>query len=575
MSRRSDAGAWREEVLQFRLLVRLSLGRMLHAAVGSRDVDAVQFAIWSFALVATPPLFYAAKTMRTYMLHPRIPELLERTVLLDRLFFIVYMMLAAALLAAVLWNALFPDRQDQEVIGVLPVRARTIAAARLAAALGVGALFALAIAIPSGFVFAVNAASAHGARAVIGWLPVVFVAHAAAVAAAGVFAFALLLAMRGAAVACVGAAAVERAAVVLQLVTVVLVAEALIFLPGLLAAVAAHVESEGPRSPLVWFLAVAAMASPHHHAQAADLAARAAAAVPGSVLIAAALYLLPARWNARRAIEAPMRDSAGRTVAIAERLASPLLSQSASRAVFAFVLASLARSSRHLLIVVMYLGVAVAVAAIRVTGEVVRDQPLALHEPLDYLVAIPMVITFFLVVGLRAAFAVPTDPEANWTFRLAQPRSTASCVHAVAVAMFVVAVMPVSLLWLIVTASLWDAWSAIAGTAMHAASGAMLIELTLIGYRAVPFTRAHAASSSSVRVGWIVILVGLYVFAFRLDDLQLAALDVPAGVVLYLLGAIGACAAVRAYRRAQQRPWDVLEFDAPDHTPATLNLSQA
>ena len=40
-----------------------------------------------------------------------------------------------------------PDLADQQVLGVLPVRTRTVAAARLFAAMSVGIVFAVAIAM--------------------------------------------------------------------------------------------------------------------------------------------------------------------------------------------------------------------------------------------------------------------------------------------------------------------------------------------------------------------------------------------------------------------------------------------
>jgi hypothetical protein len=53
---------------------------------------------------------------------------------------------------------------------------------------------------------------------------------------------------------------------------------------------------------------------------------------------------LPATRNARRRREARLRDHAGRAMALAQWLASPLLRGPVSRGVFAFVIASLLRS---------------------------------------------------------------------------------------------------------------------------------------------------------------------------------------------------------------------------------------
>lgn len=566
-----------QEWRQFRLLVRTSLGRLMDTALASRDIDGTQYAIWGFALLASPAFFYAARMMGKYSFLWRKPELLERVVPVDRLFFIVYMMLACALLAAILWEALFPDRQDQEIVGVLPVRPRTVAAARLAAALAVATLFSIAVAIPSAFMYSLNVATAFKSAPIVGWWPAVFFAHAAAVIAAGVFTFATLLALRGIAVACLGADAVQRAAAILQLVTVVLLVEAFTFLPGVLTGLAAQpvVASNASLLPPLWFLGLYSAMSGASAVPLNALAGLALAATIAAVVAATLVYLVPAGWNARRAIEAQLKDRAGRSIALAERFASPALRQPASRAVFTFVLASLARNRPHALVVATYLGFGVSVAGLRLMRAMVRGQSLELDVPVEYLLSIPLVLTFFLVVGLRAAFAVPTDLDANWTFRVAQPRSTATCIHGVAVALFAIAVLPITLLWLLVTASLWDFGSALSAAAMHAASGAMLVELALLKCEAVPFTRAHAPASSGLRAGWVVLLVALLLYAYTLDNLQLIAIESTRGVTYYVLGMLAAAGAARLYRRITRPSWE-LRFDAPVESAAqVLNLSGA
>src|SRR5258706_2145164 len=103
-------------------------------------------------------------------------------------------MLAAALLASLMWEALLPDRTDQEIVGVLPVLPRTLAAARLAAAMVVAAIFSSAISLPAGIMLAV-AAPSHPA---LGFLPTVLVAHVLTTMGGSLFVFTALLAARGA-----------------------------------------------------------------------------------------------------------------------------------------------------------------------------------------------------------------------------------------------------------------------------------------------------------------------------------------------------------------------------------------
>lgn len=565
---------------QFRLLLRASMGRLMDAALASREIDAVQFAIWGVALVATLPFFHAVKMMGRYtLLAARRPELLEGIALSDRLFFIVYAMLASALLASVLWEALFPDRQDQEIVGVLPVRPSLLAAARLSAAFCVSLAFALIVAAPCAFFYMLNVATATapGAAGALGWWPAVFAAHVLAMTAAGIFTFGALLALRGIAVLCVGADAAQRAATILQLVTIVALVEAFIFLPGILRGLSDQFTSgaaaDAASWPPIWFVGLYARMAGPPLADVPGLAERAAGWTAAVLAIAVASYLLPARINARRALEARLQDRTGRALSLLRPVAFLVVRRPAPRAVFGFVLASLARSRRHGLTFATYLGMAIAVAGVRFMAAEVHDRTLRFDVPSDYMLSAPLVITFFLVFGLRAAFAVPTDPEANWTFRLAQPSSPFACINAVGVVMVLLAVLPVTAVWALVALSVWEPWTALAAATMHAASGVALVELTLVRCIAVPFTRGYAPDSGAVRIGWVGFIAALHVFAFRLDDLQLAAIGSSEGVALYVAGTAAVVGGARFYRRTSRVS---LEFDAPaEDAAARLNLSQA
>ena len=124
----------------------------------------MQVAIWGTALALTAPFLVAVRKIIDYPFLLRAPaEYVERVVLADRLFFVLYGMLATALVVALLWDSLSPTRHDHEIVGVLPVHPRTLAAARFTAAVGVGLAFALAVTAPSALLYSA-ASAAHPAR---------------------------------------------------------------------------------------------------------------------------------------------------------------------------------------------------------------------------------------------------------------------------------------------------------------------------------------------------------------------------------------------------------------------------
>jgi len=174
MIRRLLPARYRTEFDQFLLLCRGSVSRLLNAALPPRDGDSAQLALWALALVATPSAMYGFRQLVNYSsLGFQKAAIIEHAIQVDRMFFLLYGMVVAALVAAATWEALLPDRADQEIIGTLPVRPRTMAAARLGASLWLAVVAAAAISVPAA-VFLAVAAPSHSS---LGFPPLVLVAH--------------------------------------------------------------------------------------------------------------------------------------------------------------------------------------------------------------------------------------------------------------------------------------------------------------------------------------------------------------------------------------------------------------
>ena len=142
--------------------------------------------------------------------------------------------------------------------------------------------------------------------------------------------------------------------------------------------------------------------------RAAPAALRAGAARSWRRSLAAAVYLLPARVNARRAIESGSRTGPVLPAAVAW-LARVVLWHATSRALFRFSVLTVVRNRRPLLVVATYLGLGVALAGVRLTSAAVRGRPLPFDAPYDYLLSVPLVLAFALSAGLRSAFTAPAE----------------------------------------------------------------------------------------------------------------------------------------------------------------------
>jgi hypothetical protein len=240
----------------------------------------------------------------------------------------------------------------------------------------------------------------------------------------------------------------------------------------------------------------------------------------------------------------------------------------------AFTLGTFTRSRRHIFLLLTYIGFATAFAAISVISATVR-RTLTLDMPAAYLMALPLVWMFFVAIGLRSAFAIPMEFEANWAFRLVgtQPTDAARAARA---AMLALAVLPAAAVMGAVALALgWGVWVASTLAVLDVAWGAVLVQAVAFGWHAVPFARAHRPAVQSVKSRALVVVVPLYVFAFKGADAQFAVLHSARGAAIYVAVVMAACALLAAISRRESRRYG-LTFDEDDSEAfTTLSLSDA
>lgn len=563
------------EQRQFRLLVRDSRRRLLQSLAFSRDADPLQFLLWGLALAMMPPLVTSVSRMLRYnAISPlATPDAIARLVLHDRLFFVIYGMLAAALLAALLWDALFPDRADQEIIGVLPVRPRTLAAARLASSVGTALAFAATLSVPAGFFYGFAQLALPGAS---GWWLRLVAGHVIATMAASTFVFLALMAFRALIAISAGERIAARVAVALQLLTVVSFVEVFLFLPGVLAALTRQMQSGLSGSsplPLVWFGSLYAWLADGQSAWL-GMAATAAIATVGAAAAVILLSLVPAAWIGRRVLETSTRERAGGLMIVGRAIARLSIGSPAVRGMFLFALASLMRSRRHALVLATYLGLATALSVVQLISAFYSRRGLVLDTPGVVLLQVPMVLVFFAAFGLRSAFAIPTDVDANWPFRLAAPtaRQTVSVTRRL---MLTLGIVPITVIWLTVTATLWPLRDAVIAALFVLVSGLALVEFAVGNWTKVPFASAHEPATVTMRSRWPFFVFALHMFGFILAAVQREALRSTTATLWYLGIGLAITVALRLRREHNLRR-ETPTFDAVDgERLEVLNLSEA
>jgi hypothetical protein len=399
----------------------------------------------------------------------------------------------------------------------------------------------------------------HGARLCLAcWL---------AVLAATLFLFASLLAIEGMAALLLPRGAFLRFSALGQLAAFVLFPTAFFLFGGL----------DTPRQilsptnhtlvswwPGYWFFALLRHAAGDLPPEMTFLATRAWIALGLSVTLAAVALIACYRHTLRQIVEQPDLVPATRgfhwTPPLGNQLATAL-------ALFSF--RTLARSRQH--------RVALALAWALVLAIVLAMTRDALSSPWPRPVGdgflVPTVLMMALAVaGLRGIFSLPVALKANWLLRVTQLRSTESYLAATRRILFLLAVAPVWLVSLLLSAG-YRPWLPVAEHLVLLAFFALVaVELCLIGFAKIPFTCSYLPGKANVQfVFWGFLLICFFL-ALLVSAYEGLAFANPFRLLL-TAGVLGSVAGVlRLWNRSCERRAQLYFEEMPSQPILTLNL---
>jgi hypothetical protein len=410
----------------------------------------------------------------------------------------------------------------------------------------------------------------------IGAFPRVLAAHVVATMLACACTFFSLMSLRALVVICAGERVADRLALVIQFVTIVILVETFLFLPSVLPNIIKAIQlgqASYGWAPPVWFTALFLWIAEGDSFLAAHIFKALIITAAVTVLVVV-VSLAPAAWMGRRVLEGRTIERASGLAMLARSVALLWVRGAVVRSMFVFGVASLVRSRRHTIQLATYLGIAIAVGGLRLILPLLRLRGgLVLDEPRTYTQALPIVMVFFAVFGLRAAFTIPTELDANWVFRLIQP-TVREVVRASRWLILMMGVIPIAIVWLLLTLAMWPAHTAIAAAAFVLVTGMLLTEIALSNWTKIPFASAHEPATETLKskAAWYVAALGLY--QFIIPELQLRAMQSWRTTLTRLAVVLVLVLAIRIWRARTLRT-RTPTFDVASSEAITLNLSEA
>jgi len=455
----------------------------------------------------------------------------------DEYFFITLSMAVTGAAAVWRWDAIFPDRRDYMNLVPLPITTRTIFFANLVAVLFLVGLIAVDVNAASSVLFPLVVGATQNAFFFFLQFAAV---HALGVVLASVFSFFAVFSILGLGMAVLPPRTFRkispyvRTLVVIYLVTLLCTSFAL---PDFLQKLPGYSPAWTRLLPSCWFLglcqALRGRADP-------ALSALAHLALPGLgavIVIAFGVYAAGYHRHFIRIAEMTEGSSTGHSATRAQLgawLDRWVLRTPFQKGCFRFVWKTLFRSESHRLVLAGVGGLGLVLASQALLSAFENREPSEKVMVSADGLSIPLVLAFFIIVGLRIVFDIPVELRCNWLFRLMLDAEKHEC-EPLARKVILVSVLP----WVLVIS--FPIYAYLGGwvvgclhTVVVVTWSLLLTDAVLIRFRKLPFTCSFPLFQQHSIVTLLGCVFGFFLFAVVTPQFESWALSDPgrmAGIV--------------------------------------------
>jgi len=201
------------------------------------------------------------------------------------------------------------------------------------------------------------------------------------------------------------------------------------------------------------------------------------------------------------------------------------------RAVFYFFSKTLVRSMFHKMRFASYLATSVAVILIILVSSSRDIQSLSSVNTV--LLSIPLIFSFFLLIGIRVIVNIPMNIEANWIFRLTERADKKNYFSGLKKGIFIFVICPLFILLFLFYSFLWE-WQLAFYHCMYGIMiSLLLMEVLFFNHRKIPFACSYLPGKAKLHLFWIIYLISFLLYAFLLSFIEYKILNYPSRLLIF------------------------------------------
>ena len=272
-----------------------------------------------------------------------------------------------------------------------------------------------------------------------------------------------------------------------------------------------------------------------------DLARWARAGLAIATGIAAIAYTIAYRRHIRRTLETLEGGDGSRTRAheFLGRIADRLSPHPQERAAVAFIGKTIARSAKHRIFLAVYIGIGCALILQAIAASSLRQAWLS----------VPLVLSFFILSGIRYIFTIPVELPANWLFRVTENQDRRQTLNGARRILIWFGIVPLFCVLSPFYFVLWGPGVAIAHLVFSVTISILLAEALVLDFWKIPFTCSYPPGKANVTVLWIFYWAAFTTYAYTMASLEAWMVLRPRRLVLFYLAAAVVWWGFERYRR--------------------------
>jgi hypothetical protein len=225
----------------------------------------------------------------------------------------------------------------------------------------------------------------------------------------------------------------------------------------------------------------------------------------------------------------------GGVSAISGLLDSLLLRSAFQRACYRFAFWTISRSEEQAFVFGGFLSLGVAIVS-QILLPVLSKSSATMSSaiPSAEILSVPLIVGFFLILGLRLVFEVPASLRSNWIFKFLADAGSRQCQSLARKIILTLLVPALTVICLPAYSYFWGLRVGLVHTLLVATWCVLLMEGSLVVFRKIPFTCSLPKFKSHVIVSFLLWMLAYFAFTSLTPTVESWALVDPLWFVLFV-----------------------------------------